>query len=179
MTLEGHNECATRALKCPFTPKGTFGHRQHPTVAQNAGTVPPFPAPQLPRPSLDGAPWRARPEAPRRPLPRDRASGPGSALAHSGPFASYRSDLATMGPSWRADAHAAARTKAPRHPARPRVRAKRAVRATSAVCRPRNHYGCPLCARQISQPATPVTKTVVNEGRDIAGQRTKMHAGLT
>ena len=95
------------------------------------------------------------------------------------PFASYRSDLPTMGPSWRADAHAAARTKAPRHPARPRVRAKRAVRATSAVCRPRNHYGCPLCARQISQPATPVTKTVVNEGPDIAGQRTKMHSGLT
>jgi hypothetical protein len=88
MTLQGHNECANRAPKCPFTPKGTFGHCQHPTVAQNTGTVPPFPAPNATLLSLlTGLPGGLCLVG-RALRPRDRAHSPGpgppSARANSG-----------------------------------------------------------------------------------------------
>jgi hypothetical protein len=167
MTLEGDNECANRALKCPFTPKGTFGHCQPPTVAQNTGTVPPFPTPNSPwLPPLTGFPGGLC--LARRALrPRDRASGPQpgprSASAHSGSVERCRSGPSAMGPSWRADV--------PAEPGRRRLGALSTLasalsdqsRATRGLSRPRNRSGCPLCARHISPPAMPATKTVVNE----------------
>jgi hypothetical protein len=36
-------------------------------------------------------------------------------------------------------------------------------RATTGLSRPRNRSGCPLCARQISLPAMPGTKTAISE----------------
>jgi len=65
MTLEGHSECSNCASKCPFTLKDTHRHCQHPTVAQNAGPVRPFPAPALLlTPSARGSSLPIGPQAP-------------------------------------------------------------------------------------------------------------------
>jgi hypothetical protein len=81
MTHQGPNECSNRALKCYFTPKGTFRHCQRPTVARNAVPVPPFPAPR----SSWLAPLTAS-SLSMRPHPRTRADGDPSASA-AGPVA--------------------------------------------------------------------------------------------
>ena len=75
MTLEGPSECSNWASKCPFTPKDTYGHCQHLTVAQNAGPVRPFPArpPHLAR----SARASSLPSGPHARPGRGRAFSPG------------------------------------------------------------------------------------------------------
>jgi hypothetical protein len=159
MTPEGHNECANRALKCPFTPKGTSGHCRHPTLAQNAGTVPPFPACNGSRlPPLTGS--RAGPaRCPVAPRPRDGQSRPRSAPAqpaHSRAGSRARPPRERPG---RPTSLAASKTKAMRHPAHPRVRAEPPLREHKRAAPPRSRSERPLCARQISRPVTPPAKT--------------------
>ncbi len=194
MTLEGHSECSNWASKCPFTPKDTYRHCQHLTVAQNAGPVRPFPAPppHLTRSarasSLPGGPHaqagvgrRHGPGGRQRPCLRaSRWTTPGPSLLarrarrRRGALAARRSrrrrsdDIAAQWRPQRAQSHSA-----PSRPFRNRARAATLRRP------PRNRFGCPLCARQISRHATPVPKTVVSETPDTAAQHTKMHAGLT
>jgi len=65
MTLEGHSECSNWSSKCPFTPKDTYRHCQHLTVAQNARPVRPFPAtpPHLTRSARASSRPSGRPHA--------------------------------------------------------------------------------------------------------------------
>jgi hypothetical protein len=191
MTLEGPSECSNWSSKCPFTPKDTYRHCQHLTVAQNAGPVRPFPAPppdltrsaRGPQASIAGrthGPGRGRARAgvgraeAEAGHPRARAFSLGGHAGGAGLWlrASIRrrrsDDVAAQWRPQRAQGHPAL-SRPFRNPAR----------AASLRRPPRNRFGCPLCARLISRQATPVPKTAVSETPHTAAQHTKMHAGLT
>jgi hypothetical protein len=84
-----------------------------------------------------------------------------------------------MGPSWRADVAGGARTKAVGHPEHTRARAKRPLEGNNwAVPATQSLWVPTLCAPNIA------TRNAWDQNShkrtaDIAGQRTKMYAGLT
>ena len=175
MTLEGHSECSNWSSKCPFTPKDTYRHCQHLTVAQNARPVRPFPAtpPHLTRSARassrpSGAAARTGRGGPHARAEVGRTHGPrrtsaalpsGVPMDHPGARAfSLGGHAGSAGAFGSAPAavRAARRRRGPvATTARPGPfgALSRPFRNPARAARlrrpPRNRFGCPLCARQI------------------------------